>query len=72
MAVNGCYFFYNRKKFNKVHPLELETQNDDLQRKMLEDFDISREETSFLAEVRQGKFIYIAHFIHNGNSKRFT
>ncbi len=22
--------------------------------------------------VRQGKFIYIAHFIHSGNSKCFT
>jgi len=23
-------------------------------------------------KARQGKFIYIAHFIHNGNSKCFT
>jgi len=25
-----------------------------------------------LYKARQGKFIYIAHFIHNGNSKCFT
>jgi len=25
-----------------------------------------------VARLRQGKFIYIAHFIHNGNSKCLT
>ncbi len=25
-----------------------------------------------LGKARQGKFIYIAHFIHSGNSKCFT
>ncbi len=26
----------------------------------------------FYSKARQGKFIYIAHFIHSGNSKCFT
>ncbi len=28
--------------------------------------------TGLLTHSRQGKFIYIAHFIHSGNSKSFT
>ncbi len=33
---------------------------------------LAKERIQTLFKARQGKFIYIAHFIHSGNSKCFT
>ncbi len=64
-------------KFGQPHQLALRKiasvlESPDIKRGDISAFQRFAITVQSLGKARQGKFIYIAHFIHSGNSKCFT